>query len=588
VISRRKLIATLGGAAGAAMVSRAGAAFGQGISSRGVKPQPRGKPSGRPFLARFTDVAKQAGLIQPVIYGGIESKSYIIEVVGCGVAFIDYDNDGWMDLFVLSGTRLEGGPSGTTNRLYKNNRNGTFTDVTGKAGLTRAGWASAVTVGDYDNDGFDDLFITYYGQNALYHNNGDGTFSDVTDKAGLRQAAVRYGSGCTWVDYDRDGRLDLFVANYLNTTLERLPKPGENTDCAWKGIPVNCGPRGLPTGFVQLFRNNGDRTFTDVSGPSGVSAASGAYPMGVVAADYDNDGWPDIYVSCDSTPSWLFRNQHDGTFREEGLQRGVALSEDGLEQAGMGIGMGDYDLDGNLDIFKTHFADDTNILYRNDGQGNFDDVTTRAGLGVETRYVGWGTGIVDLDNDGFPDIFVVTGSVYPEVERRLPAYPFRTPRLVFRNLGDGHFEELMDEAGSAISAAHASRGCAFGDFDNDGDIDVLVMNMNEPPSLLRNDVSASRHWLKVLLVGVKTNRSAIGSRVTAHYGGRRQAQEVTAQSSFYSANDRRLHFGLGAETTADLTIRWTNGTAETIANVAADQLVTIREGAGIIGKHKFR
>ena len=588
MISRRKVIAAIGGAAGAAIIGPLGAVFGQGISSRGIKPQPRGKPSGRPFLARFTDIAKQAGIIQPIIYGGTESKSYIIEVVGCGVAFIDYDNDGWMDLFVLSGTRLEGAPPGTTNRLYKSNRNGTFTDVTAKSGLTRTGWASAVTVGDFDNDGFDDLFITYYGHNALYHNNGDGTFSDVTDHAGLRQANVRYGSGCTWVDYDRDGRLDLFVANYLNTTLENLPKPGENTDCAWKGVPVNCGPRGLPTGFVQLFHNNGDGTFTDVSRPSGVSAASGAYPMGVVAADYDNDGWPDIYVSCDSTPSWLFRNQHDGTFREEGLERGVALSEDGLEQAGMGIGLGDYDLDGNLDIFKTHFADDTSVLYRNDGKGNFDDVTIRSGLGVETRYVGWGTGIVDLDNDGFPDLFVVTGSVYPEVERRLPVYPFRTPRLVFRNLGDGHFEELMDEAGSAISAAHASRGCAFGDFDNDGDIDVLVMNMNEPPSLLRNDVSGGRHWLKVLLVGVKTNRSAIGSRVVAHYGGRRQAQELTAQSSFYSANDRRLHFGLGSETAADLTIRWTNGAIETIRNVAADQLVTIREGAGITGKQKFR
>jgi hypothetical protein len=588
VINRRKMIALIGGTAGAAIVSPVGAAFGQGVSSRGVKPQPRGKPSGRPFLARFTDIAKQAGLTQPIIYGGTESKSYIIEVVGCGVAFIDYDNDGWMDLFVLNGTRLEGAPPGATNRLYKNNRNGTFTDVTSKSGLTRAGWASAVTVGDYDNDGFEDLFITYYGHNVLYHNNRDGTFSDVTDQAGLRQATVHYGSGCTWVDYDRDGRLDLFVANYLNTTLEKLPKPGENTDCRWKGVPVNCGPRGLPTGFVQLFRNNGDGTFTDVSRTSGVSAAFGAYPMGVVAADYDNDGWPDIYVSCDSTPSWLFRNQHDGTFREEGLERGVALTEDGLEQAGMGIGMGDYDLDGNLDILRTNFADDTNTLYHNDGKGNFDDVTTRVGLGVETRYVGWGTGIVDLDNDGFPDLFVVTGSVYPEVERRLPAYPFQTPRLVFRNLGDGRFEELMDEAGSAVSAAHSSRGCAFGDFDNDGDIDVLVMNMNEPPSLLRNDVWGGRHWLKVFLIGVKTNRSAIGTRVIAHYGGLRQAQEVTAQSSFYSANDRRLHFGLGAETTANLTIRWTNGTTETIPNVAADQLVTIREGAGIVGRQKFR
>ena len=580
MMTRREMLALL--------ACTADAAFAQGISPRSVRPQPRGKPSGRPFVARFTDIATQAGLTQPIVYGGVDTKSYIIEVVGCGVAFLDYDNDGWLDLFVLNGTRLEGAPPGATNRLYKNNRNGTFSDVTDKAGLTRSGWASGVTVGDYDNDGFDDIFITYYGHNVLFHNNGDGTFTDVTAKAGLRQDVVRYGSGCTWVDYDRDGRLDLFVANYLDTTLEKLPKPGENNDCRWRGVPVNCGPRGLPTGFVQLFHNNGDGTFTDVSRQSGVAAAAGSYPMTAVAADYDNDGWPDIYVACDSTPSWLFRNQHDGTFREEGLERGVALSEDGMEQAGMGIATGDYDLDGNLDIFKTHFADDTNVLYRNDGKGNFDDFTIRAGIGVETRYVGWGTGMVDLDNDGLPDLFVVTGSVYPEVERKLPAYPFRTPRLVFRNLGDGRFEELIDEAGPGVAAAHASRGCAFGDFDNDGDVDIVIMNMNEPPSLLRNDVSGNGHWLKVLLMGVTSNRSAIGARVTARYGGRTQVQTVAAQSSFYSANDRRLHFGLGAAASADLAIRWPTGATEEIAAVPSDQLVVIREGAGIVRTQKFK
>ncbi len=581
MMTRRQLLTLLACSAGRP-------AFAQGVSSRGVKAQPRGKPSGRPFPARFTDVGAQAGLSQPVVYGGIDSKAYIIEVVGCGIAFIDYDNDGWLDLFVLSGTRLEGAPPGATNRLYKNNRDGTFTDVTEKAGVGRAGWASAITVGDYDNDGFDDLFVTYYGHNVLYHNNGDGTFTDVTASAGLAAATVRYGSGCTWVDYDRDGRLDLFVATYLNATLDTLPKRGENADCRWKGVPVNCGPRGLPPGSVQLFRNNGDGTFTDVSRQSGVAAATGSYPMTAVAADYDNDGWPDIYVACDSTPSWLFRNQHDGTFREEALERGVALSEDGMEQAGMGIGIGDYDLDGNIDIFKTHFADDTNVLYRNDGKGNFDDFTIRAGIGVETRYIGWGAGIVDLDNDGFPDVFMVTGSVYPEVERALPAYPFRTPRLVFRNLGDGRFEELIEEAGPGVAAAHTSRGCAFGDFDNDGDMDVVIVNMNEPPSLLRNDVSGSGHWLKVLLMGVQSNRSAIGARVIARYGARTQAQDVTAQASFYSANDRRLHFGLGAAASADLTIRWPSGAMETVRNVAADQLVVIREGAGVVRTQKFR
>jgi len=586
VITRRKMIFTAAGTAGAAMTGGVRRLLGQGISSRGVKAQPRGKPSGKPFLARLTDIAAKAGLTHPVVYGGVDSKSYIIEVVGCGVAFLDYDNDGWLDIFVLSGTRLEGDPAGVTNRLYKNNRDGTFSDVTAKAGLTRAGWASAVTVGDYDNDGFEDIFVTYYGHNVLYRNNGNGTFSDVTERAGLAQN-VRYGSGCSWVDYDRDGRLDLFVANYLNTTLDKLPKPGENPDCTWKGVAVNCGPRGLPTGFVQLFHNNGDGTFSEVSKSSGVAAAAGSYPMTVVAADYDNDGWPDIYVACDSTPSWLFQNQHDGTFREEALERGVALSEDGVEQAGMGVAVGDCDLDGNLDIFKTNFADDTNVLYRNDGKGNFDDITIRSGIGVETRYVGWGTGMIDLDNDGYPDLFIATGSVYPEVERKLPSYPFRSPRLVFRNLGDGRFEELVEEAGPGVADAHASRGCAFGDFDNDGDIDILVMNMNEPPSLLRNDVTSGGHWLKVLLVGSKTNHSAIGSRVTVSYGKLRQSQEVMAQSSFYSVNDRRLHFGLGPETTADLSIRWTNGTIESMQRVAANQLVVIREGEGIIRTQKF-
>jgi hypothetical protein len=339
---------------------------------------------------------------------------------------------------------------------------------------------------------------------------------------------------------------------------------------------------------VQLFHNNGDGTFTDVSKSSGIAAASGSYPMTVVAADYDNDGWPDLYVACDSTPSWLFRNRHDGTFREEALERGAALSEDGLEQAGMGVAIGDYDLDGNLDIFKTHFSDDTNVLYRNDGKGNFDDVTIRTGLGVETRYVGWGAGMMDLDNDGFPDLFVVTGSVYPEVERQLPAYPLRTPRLVFRNLGDGRFEELIDDAGPGVAAAHTSRGCAFGDFDNDGDVDVVIVNLNEPPSLLRNDVSSRGHWLKVLLIGTTSNRSAIGARVTARYDKRTQAQEVMAQSSFYSANDRRLHFGLGAATSADLAIRWPSGATEQISGVPADQLIVIREGAGIIRKQTFK
>ena len=554
----------------------------QGVSTHLTKPIPRPPASGRPFNAHFVDVASAAGLQAPVIYGGIESKKYILESTGCGCAFIDYDNDGWMDIFLLSGTRLEGDPPEATNRLYKNNRDGTFTDVTAKAGLKAVGWASGVCVGDYNNDGYEDIFCTYFGQNRLYRNNGDGTFTDVTKASGLWNDQPRWGAGCSFVDYNRDGHLDLFVSNYIRFSFEHAPVPGANVNCNWKGIPVECGPRGLPTGRHSLYRNNGDGTFTDVSQQAGIAGATESYGMTVVTADLDEDGWPDIYVACDSTPSLLFMNNHDGTFREEGVLRGVALSDDGVEQAGMGLGIGDYDLDGHLDLFKTHFVEDANGLYHNDGKGSFDDVTRSAHIAVETRYICWGAGIVDLDNDGLPDIFMVTGNVYPEVERKLPQYPSKTPRALFRNLGNLTFEELGPEAGPGVSEAHCSRGCAFGDFDNDGDIDILIVNLNEPPSLLRNDIKGNSNWIKVKLEGVKSNRSAIGSRVLVRYGGKVQAQTLLSQSSFYSCNDPRLHFGLGGNSTADIDVYWPNGLREQHKNVSGNQLVTIREGVGIV------
>jgi enediyne biosynthesis protein E4 len=559
----------------------------QGVATHIAKPVPRQAPSGRPFDTHLVDVSSAAGLHAPTIYGGVESKKYILESTGCGCAFVDYDNDGWMDLFLLSGTRLEGAPPRATNRLYKNNRDGTFTDVTEKAGLTAVGWASGVCVGDYNNDGFEDLFCTGFGQNTLYRNNGDGTFTDVTKAAGLLNLEPRWGAGCSFLDYNRDGHLDLFVSSYVRFSFEHAPVPGENTNCHWKGIPVECGPRGMPAGGHSLYRNNGDGTFTDVSQQSGIAKAAPGYGMTVVAADLDEDGWPDIYVACDSTPSLLFMNNHDGTFREEGVLRGVALSENGAEQAGMGVGIGDYDLDGHLDLFKTHFADDANGLYHNDGSGNFDDVTGTSGLGVETRYVCWGAGIVDLDNDGHPDLFMVTGNVYPEVERKLPQYASKTPRAVFRNLGNGTFEELMETAGPGVLEAHCSRGCAFGDFDNDGDVDVLIVNLNEPPSLLRNDLSGKQNWIKVKLEGVKSNRSAIGARVLARYGGKSQAQAVLSQSSFYSCNDPRLHFGLGSVTSVDLEVYWPNGLHESFKHIPANQLVTLREGVGPVPSRGF-
>ena len=557
-------------------------AFAQGITTRNLKPLPRGKPSGLPFAARFTDVAMQAGLTHPTIYGGVNHKNYIVETVGCGIAFIDYDNDGWQDIFVLCGTRVEAPPSDATNRLYKNNRDGTFTDVTEKAGLVRTGWASGITIGDYNNDGFEDIFITYFGQNVLYRNNGNGTFTDVTKKAGLvYEGNPRWGSGCTFVDYDRDGHLDLYVASYVDLHLDQLPRPGANPYCNFKGVPVNCGPRGLPMPRNYLYRNQGDGTFKDVSLTTGIAKAQRTYSMTCVAADFSGDGWSDIYVASDSTPSLYLRNRHNATFAEEGAERGIAFSADGVEQAGMGVAVGDYNLDGRLDIFKTHFSDDTNVLYRNDGNCEFTDVTIPAGFGVETRYTCWGAGFADFDNNGWPDLAVVTGSVYPEVEAQLPDYPLKTPRFIFRNLGSGKFEELLDEAGPGIAALHCSRGCAFGDPDNDGDVDMVVINLNEPPSLLRNDVSGDGNWLKVLLIGTKSNRSAIGSTVIAKYGGKSQAQAVMAQCSFYSVNDRRLHFGLGTNKQADIEVHWTNGLVEKYAGVAANQLATITEGRGI-------
>ena len=567
---------------GSVISASAKSLLAQGVSTHKAKSLPRPPASGRPFNAHFVDVAATAGFRAPVIYGGVENKRYILESTGCGCAFFDYDNDGWMDIFLLSGTRLTGDPPDATNRLYKNNRDGTFIEVTEKAGLKAVGWASGVCIGDYNNDGFEDLFCTYFGQNRLYRNNGDGTFTDVTKEAGLWNDQPRWGAGCSFVDYNRDGHLDLFVSNYVRFSFEHAPVPGENSNCNWKGVPVECGPRGLPTGRHSLYRNNGNGTFTDVSQQAGIAKATESYGMTVVAADFDEDGWPDIFVACDSTPSLLFMNNHDGTFREEGVVRGVSLSDDGMEQAGMGVGVGDYDLDGHLDLFKTHFTEDANGLYHNDGSGNFDDVTRSARVAVETRYICWGAGIVDLDNDGHPDIFMVTGNVYPEVERKLPQYPNKTPRAVFRNLGNRTFEELGEEAGASVAEAHCSRGCAFGDFDNDGDVDILVVNLNEPPSLLRNDLKTKQNWIKVKLEGVKSNRSAIGARVLVRYGGKVQAQAVLSQSSYYSSNDPRLHFGLGASSSADLEISWPNGLREKFKGVAANQLITLREGTGIV------
>ena len=563
----------------------------QGMASRGVRPAPRPKFSGRPFPIAFTDIASRAGLTTPTIYGEEYVKRYIVEANGGGIAFYDYDNDGWLDIFLMNGTQHEGLAQGKepTNHLYHNNRDGTFSDVTEKAGLRHSGWGYGVCIGDYDNDGNDDLFLTYFGKNVLYRNNGDGTFTDVTAKAGLQQKAPRYGSGCTFVDYDRDGHLDLFVSHYVDMDLASTPVPSSNRPCKYKSVPVACGPLGLKKEFCTLYHNNGEGTFNDVTEKAGLTKTGGRYGLTALAFDYNNDGWPDLFVACDSTPNLLFRSNHDGTFSDCALETGVAVNGDGQEQANMGVAVGDYDCDGYLDLFLPHFSDDTPILYRNQKGKFFDDMTDVAGLAVNTQYVCWGVGFLDLDNDGWLDIFHVTGTVYPEVEKVYPSYKFKNQRVIYRNLRDGGFEDVSALCGSAILEHHASRGCAFGDFDNDGNIDILVMNMNEPPSLLHTESRLGNHWLSIKVLGSRSNRSAIGARVAVTAGGRRQIREVLSGSSYISQSDLRQHFGLGEATRIDhVEVQWPSGVVDKIASIEVDQFVTIQEGRGIIKAQRYR
>jgi enediyne biosynthesis protein E4 len=587
----------------------------------------------------FVDVARQAGLVDETIFGGEDKNLYLLETTGCGVAFFDYDNDGWLDIFVVNGRRLEKQDSAfrvqdsgdrnqksevrsqkpesqqpgirsqesanqsptienrkskienPTNHLYKNNRDGTFTDVTEKAGLIHCGWGQGVCIGDYDNDGFDDLFVTYWGKNVLYHNNGDGTFTDVSEKAGVAGAHTRWSTGCAFVDYDRDGRLDLFVANYIDLTdFKSWPLP-ESGPCMFKSVQVACGPPGLPGAKNILYHNNGDGSFTDVSEKSGITQARGTYGLGVLAADFDNDGWPDIYVANDSQPSALYRNNHDGTFTDIGIVAGVAYSQDGKPQAGMGVTAADYDGDGWLDIFRTNFSEDTSSLYHNNGQGAFDDVTFPAGLGMNTRYLGWGCAFMDIDNDGWPDIFVCNGHIYPEIRRLSLDIRYEEPKIVYYNLKNGRFKDISKQLGGAILEPTSTRGCAVGDFDNDGDLDIVTNPVNGYPQLLRCDsgvAAAANHWLKIRAIGTKSNRSGIGARIKCVTGAHQQIDEVRSGGGYASQNDLRVHFGLGQATKADtVEIRWPSGQADKLENVAAGQVVYVQEGKGIVRSVSF-
>jgi hypothetical protein len=534
-------------------------------------------------IANFTDVALKAGLTMQDVFGGVDTKKYIVETTGTGVAIFDYDNDGWPDIFIVNGTKLEGFPAGKgpTSHLYRNNHDGTFSDVTEKAGLTTTGWGQGVCVGDYDNDGWDDLYVTYYGKNRLYRNQ-HGVFTEVAEKAGVAGTGKAWGTGCAFVDYDRDGNLDLIVSNYVDFDLAAAPAPGERPTCIWKGVPVMCGPRGLPGAKNILYHNRGNGTFEDVSKKAHIDRTDGHYAFSVSTLDFDDDGWPDIYVACDSTPSILYRNNHDGTFTDVAVTAGVAFNEDGREQAGMGSTIGDFNGDGRLDIFKTNFSDDTSTLYRNNGDGTFTDATSAAGLGLYTQYLGWGTMFLDFDNDGWPDLILVNGHVYPEVDSQHLGSSYKEPRILYHNNGDGTFSDISALAGSGITTAASSRGLAVGDLWNDGRMSVVISNMNAMPSLLVNQIRNTNHWIAVRTVGTKSNRDGIGARIRVKAGSRVLVDEVRSGSSYDSNSDMRVHFGLGPTAKVEwVEIRWPSGLLEHFANLPADEIHTLKEGSGV-------
>jgi len=535
----------------------------------------------------FRDVARQAGINFVNVFGGAKAKRYLLETTGSGAAWIDYDRDGYPDLFLVNGTTIEGfqPDQAPTNRLFHNNHDGTFTDMTAKAGLLHSGWGQGVCVGDYDNDGWDDIFVTYYGKNLLYHNNGNGTFTEVAEAAGVAGEATRWNTGCAFIDYDHDGRLDLFVASYVDQgpDFHLLPQPGSGQFCQYKGIPMACGPRGLKSGRNFLYRNNGDGTFTDQSERSGILLPDKHYALGVATLDYDNDGWDDIYVACDSTPSILYHNNHNGTFTDVAFVAGVALSGDGEAQAGMGVATADYDEDGHLDLAKTNFSDDTPDLYHNNGDGTFSDATFAMGLGTHPNYLGWGIGFLDYDNDGWPDLFMANGHLSPEIDPFHIDTMYAQRKLLYHNVpGPAKGRTFMDvstSSGPGIQLVSSSRGVAFADYDNDGRVDIAINNMNGPALLLRNEGGNGNHWIEIMTVGRQSNRDGIGTRVEVTVGAQRQIDEVRSGGSYISQNDLRLHFGLGSHAIVDeIRLRWPSGHVDRLENITADRIITVEEG----------
>ena len=546
--------------------------------------RPYSTDTAHPGPAWFVDVAPQAGLTMQNVNGESASKQYIIETTGSGVAVIDYDHDGWPDILLLNGRTMDGEVSPVahpTSHLYRNNHDGTFKDVTTSAGLAVSGWAQGACVGDYDNDGFDDIYVTYYGKNRLYHNKGDGTFEDVAEREGVAGTGKDWGTGCAFVDYDRDGKLDLLVANYVDLSTAPLPKPGQDITCLWKGTPVMCGPRGLPFTTNILYRNLGNGKFADVSQASGIRKTNGHYCFSVSTLDYNQDGWSDIYVACDSTPSILYRNNHDGTFTDVASDAGTAYDEDGREQAGMGSSVADYDGDGWPDIVKTNFSDDTSSLYRNNHDGTFTPSIFEAGLGLNTQYLGWGAMFLDLNNGGLPSILLANGHVYPQVDSAHLGSSYREPRLLYLNLGNGKFKDISKDAGPGCTQPASSRGLAIADFWNDGRLSAVINNIDQKPMLLVNLAPNKNHWLGIITRGTRSNRDGIGARVSVHAGTQTWVQEVRSGSSYISSNDLRLHFGLGSAMAVDrIDVLWPNGLKESFTATGVDHFSTLIEGSG--------
>jgi enediyne biosynthesis protein E4 len=529
----------------------------------------------------FRDIAAQAGLTASHISS--REKYYVVESMSGGVGLFDCDNDGKLDIVMVNGSTVDrykqGGDLLVT--LWHQDANLKFTDITEKAGLTRKGWGMGVAVADFDNDGNLDLFVTGYGGNALYRNKGNCTFEDVTDKAGVRGGG--FSTGAAWADYDRDGNVDLFVSRYVHVDINDLPAFGSTKFCQFKGALVQCGPWGMEGETDLLYHNRGDGTFEEVSKQAGVDDPDKYYGLGATWGDYDNDGWPDLFVADDATPNHLYHNNHDGTFTDEAMIGGIALNGEGQALGSMGVTWGDYDHSGRLSMFITEFADQPNTLYRNEGVDRFEDVAMPSRLGQPSLpLVGWGTSFFDMDNDGWLDLFVANGHVYPQMDTVRGSAAYAEPMLLHRNLRNGTFEEVSKEAGLAGMPLKSRRGAAFGDIANNGNIDIVVLNVGEPPSLLLNTNKAANHRVLFHLVGTKSNRAAIGARVTVHAAGMTQFDEVRGGGSYLSQNDLRLHFGLGSAAKIDLVdVRWPTGKTESFKVLAADKIYTITEGQGI-------